>query len=300
MIRTNRYRRTSRLVVFSKALMLLVAVPLLTTGANAEELASPWVEGFNNKARLIAGNASGGPNGAGPQTYAGIEIAMPPGWKTYWRNPGEAGGVPPEFDFAGSENLEAPEILYPAPHRLVDPKAGTNIGYKEHVVLPFAVVAKDKTKPALVKIKASYGVCKDICVPAEAELSLMIPVNGGEAKAIDEAVGNVPVRIEHGATPRPGASPDLAAVPSLKAWRLQGSKLSFDVSDTAGKGSDAFLYALDGFYVPVPKKIAEGEGSSAFEVDLSEGAKPEEYKSKSISVTIVGSKGQSETIIQLP
>ncbi len=72
-----------------------------------------------------------------PRTLrAGIEIKLQPGWKTYWRYPGDS-GVPPQFDFAGSENLASAEVLYPAPHSFKD-EAGTSIGYKETVVFPVA------------------------------------------------------------------------------------------------------------------------------------------------------------------
>ena len=37
---------------------------------------------------------------------AGIAIDFDPSWHTYWRVPGEA-GIPPDFDWSGSENLVA-------------------------------------------------------------------------------------------------------------------------------------------------------------------------------------------------
>lgn len=304
--------RKSDIARATGALVLLIAVQFTNPGARAQELASPWVEGFNNRVRLIAGQASGGPNGAAAQTYAGIEIVMPPGWKTYWRNPGEAGGVPPEFDFSGSENMEAPAVLYPAPHRLFDPKAGTNIGYKEHVIFPVAVVSKDTSKPASIKLKVFYGVCKDICVPAEVELSLAVPAGLGQSQPADSvgmtlvgAVRSVPSMSRDRVSTRAGeiqtgGSFDPATDPVLKAWHLEGTKLSIETNDPAGKDTDAFLFSKDGIFMPVPKKVSEEASKSAFEAELSEGAKPEELKGKSISVTIVGSKGQSETIIQLP
>ena len=44
---------------------------------------------------------------------------MQPGWKTYWRYPGDS-GVPPRFDFSGSENLKDAKVLCPAPQRFTD------------------------------------------------------------------------------------------------------------------------------------------------------------------------------------
>ncbi len=38
---------------------------------------------------------------------AGIEILLKPGWKTYWRSPGDA-GIAPLIDFSASTNVGGP------------------------------------------------------------------------------------------------------------------------------------------------------------------------------------------------
>src|SRR3979411_2289731 len=63
-----------------------------------------------------------------PTLRAGIEIRLGPGWKTYWRYPGDS-GVPPRFDFAGSDNVLRAKVLYPAPHLFTD-ETGNSLGYK--------------------------------------------------------------------------------------------------------------------------------------------------------------------------
>ncbi|MGZ5914086.1 MAG: protein-disulfide reductase DsbD domain-containing protein, partial [Hyphomicrobium sp.] len=122
----------------------------------ATGLASDWVEGHSSRARLIAGNG-----------MAGVEVEMPEGWKTYWRTPGDAGGVPPSFDWSKSENLAAATVLYPAPKRFSD-RAGDTVGYKGTVVFPVRLTAKDPGKPIDLRLSLEYGVCKEICIPAEA------------------------------------------------------------------------------------------------------------------------------------
>ena len=277
------------------------AAPDLARGAEPPQ--SPWVEGFNNKARLIAGRATGGPHGAMPLIYAGVEIAMPTGWKTYWRNPGEAGGIPPEFDVAGSENLESATVLYPAPHRLTD-KAGTNIGYKDSVTFPILILPKDQNKPVVLKLKATYGVCKDICVPAEAELGLEIPADIAASPELADVLATVPMSAPNpSAAVMPGkdkSAPNPENDPTLQRWRIDGAKLVLDVKDPGGGDGDAFLYSPDGLYLPMTKKTSEGNGQVVFEADLSDGNKPDDLKGKSISVTLAGRKGQTETFIQLP
>ena len=102
---------------------------------------------------------------------AGVELQLPEGWKTYWRFPGEAGGVPPSFDWSKSTNLESAQVLYPAPKRFTD-KAGDTIGYKGTVVFPVRLKPKDAVEADRPASRSHYGVCKDICIPAEAELAL--------------------------------------------------------------------------------------------------------------------------------
>ena len=66
----------------------------------ARALESPWVTGAQADTRLLADHAANAP------VRAGVEIKLKAGWKTYWRYPGDA-GVPPRFDWSGSENLAA-------------------------------------------------------------------------------------------------------------------------------------------------------------------------------------------------
>ena len=99
----------------------------LRAAARAADDASPWDGDARSAVRLIAGSSGGGE--ASAPMRAGIEIRLKPGWHTYWRYPGDA-GVPPRFDFAGSQNVKAVEVLWPAPRRM--PEEGLSaIGYTE-------------------------------------------------------------------------------------------------------------------------------------------------------------------------
>ncbi len=286
-------KQTKNIRFIAAAVRALLAAIAFHSGPGlalaAEPAQSPWVEGFNNKVRFIAGRTDSGKS----DIFAGIELQMPKDWKTYWRNPGEAGGIPPEFDFSGSENLESATVLYPVPHRLVDPKAGTNIGYKDHVIFPVRVMAKDKAKPITLKVMAAYGVCKDICVPAEAALQIDIATNAAPSPDLASALATVPTN-----------APDPAKDPLLKSWRIDDAaakpKLVLEVNDPGGDGADAFLFSPDGLYMPMTKKISGGKGEAVFEVDLTDGIDIKDLKGKALAVTLAGSKGQSETIIQLP
>ena len=67
----------------------------------------------------------------------GMQFNLKPGWKIYWRTPGDA-GYPPTISWDGSENLKSAEILWPVPHRFSILGIET-LGYEDEVVLPIVV-----------------------------------------------------------------------------------------------------------------------------------------------------------------
>src|SRR3954462_2841965 len=126
-----------------------------------EEDSSPWQRDAHSAVRLLAGSRSGG------VLLGGIAIQLEPGWKTYWRNPGDS-GVRPRFDFSKSDNVEAVTVLWPAPMKFDDGAGGFSLGYKKQVVLPLRIVAKNNDRPLTLRAQISYAVCEKICIPVEA------------------------------------------------------------------------------------------------------------------------------------
>lgn len=165
-----------------------------TTAAHAQD-ASAWDKEAHAEARLIAGSAIKTADTS--YVRAGVEIRLDPGWKTYWRDPGDS-GVPPTFDFAGSENVGAVTVRWPAPKKFPDGAGGNSIGYVDRVVLPLQVMPKDAARQPLVHVKLSYAICGNLCVPAEADLELALSGNGAEDAAIAKADMRVPRRVALG------------------------------------------------------------------------------------------------------
>ncbi|TNF20991.1 MAG: hypothetical protein EP318_08955 [Rhodobacteraceae bacterium] len=95
---------------------------------------------------------------------AGLLITLQPGWKTYWRAPGEA-GIPPRFDWAGSRNVRALRPVWPTP-QVMDQNGMTSIGYPGDVVIPFEIRPENTSGDVRLEARMELGVCKDICVPA--------------------------------------------------------------------------------------------------------------------------------------
>lgn len=169
----------SRLLAAGTVLALLPA-----SLAPAQQLVSTG--GSFVESRLIPG----GPVAGGARTI-GVELTMKPGWKTYWRSPGEA-GVPPRFDWSGSENVSDVEVLWPKPERF-ESFGYETLGYGGQVVLPVRLVPGDAGAPIGVSLSMDLGVCADICVFETAELSAVLaPVADEGAADIAAALRTVP------------------------------------------------------------------------------------------------------------
>jgi DsbC/DsbD-like thiol-disulfide interchange protein len=148
-------------------LIVIFALPAVTSTSAWAADASPWDGDTHASLRLVAGTRTDD-----AMARAGIEIKLAPGWKTYWRYPGDS-GVPPRFDFSGSENVKSIEIMWPAPHRFSD-ESGITIGYKDGVIFPLHIVPQDAAKPVRLRLKADYAICEKICIPAEGHAELVL------------------------------------------------------------------------------------------------------------------------------
>ncbi|MGI9404083.1 MAG: protein-disulfide reductase DsbD domain-containing protein [Hyphomicrobium sp.] len=270
----------------SLALMVLTIVALSapTASSAADGLSSGWAEGHNSRVRLIAGKG-----------LAGVELQMPEGWKTYWRSPGDAGGVPPSFDWSKSENLASAQVLYPAPKRFTD-SIGDTVGYKNMVVFPVRLEAKDPTKPIGLRLALDYGVCKEICIPADAVLALDI---AADAPPVPRQLAAALERVPQSAGEKRASDPVLKRV----VVELTGER-PLIVLETefpgGGAHADAFVEAPSGIYVPLPKKTADdGAGNVTFEIDLSSDVDVEDLQGQLLIATLVSDEGQSEVTFDI-
>ena len=235
--------------------------------------------------RLIAGSV-----GASKVVRAGVEIRLKSGWHTYWRYPGDA-GVPPRFDFTGSQNVKAVDVLWPAPQPIPEHDLVT-IGYTGDVILPLAVVLENGAKPVKLRLKLDYAVCETLCVPAEGKAELVL--TGGSSSqdaALAAAEAQVPkkavlgesatlaiksVRREDGAGRRrvivdvaapAGARVTLFAEGPTPDWALPVPK----AVDGAPAGLQRFAFALEGAppgvtYEGIPIALTAIAGNIAIEV----------------------------------
>ncbi len=124
-------------------------------------------------------------------TYMGaIRLTLADGWKTYWRAPGDA-GIPPHFDWSGSQNVSDIEITWPAPY-VFDQNGLRSIGYKDQLVLPVEITPAKPGKAVRLKGEMDLGVCKDVCVPGNLEFDHRLDAQAARNPAIAAALAQRP------------------------------------------------------------------------------------------------------------
>ena len=156
--------------------------------------ASPWWKNNHGSVRLIS---AGNTISSETEINLGLQFRMKPGWKIYWRSPGDA-GFPPRVIWKGSLNLKKAEIQWPAPEKFTVIGLET-FGYKDEVVLPIDILLHNPNKSLKAKAKINYLTCSDICIPYETTLGLFLPA-GSKSTApeiflIDDFKALVPKKI---------------------------------------------------------------------------------------------------------
>ncbi len=274
--------RSAVCIVFTTLMALTGSIG--PSSAQTAGLTSPWVTSPQSRVRLIGGTVAGVTEPG--VILAGIEIIMAPKWKTYWRMPGDS-GVPPAFDWAGSENLADARVLYPAPTRIKD-KSGVAIGYMSSVVMPVEVRAKDPARPVKLAVTMEYGVCLDICVPVEAKLTLDLPPSASAPPSIP-ALGVALAQV-----PRPGDK-RRPGDPLVTSVRSTAGALLLTVSAVdASKPVDIFVETPDGSYIASPDGIVPKNGIAEFRIPVA-AADFAGLVGKPLVLTLVNGAGATET-----
>lgn len=104
---------------------------------------------------------------------AALRIQLQPGWKTYWRAPGD-GGIPPQFDWSGSENIKSVKFHWPSP-KVAYINGLRTIGYTNEVIIPVEFSLRRTSSRASLNGRVDLGVCKDICIPMSMAFTATLP-----------------------------------------------------------------------------------------------------------------------------
>ena len=161
-------------------------MPMIRSATVVAALAGPASAQGMTQSDVLEGNLLPGWQMTGGAHMAALDLRLAPQWKTYWRAPGDA-GIPPSFDWSGSENVASVRFHWPAPD-VFHTNGMQSVGYHDHLVLPFEVTARDPSRPVVLRAQVELGVCKDICMPASLTLETRLMSPGSPDPAIHAAL----------------------------------------------------------------------------------------------------------------
>lgn len=217
------------------------------------------------------------PDGVDPgkTVWVGLQLSHQPGWHTYWKNSGDS-GQPTTLSWTLPTGVLAGDVAWPVPEKLPIGNLA-NYGYAGTVLLPVPLTITPDFKPSpvnpelVVKLQASWLVCKLECVPQEGEFELRLPVKGSTAVhsgLFEKAFKVQPSRLHDTSSITIQGHSLHVSVAGLPA-KLQGQTLDFfpetpEVIETAGQWTQAWQGAVWTADVP----ISPQRGSSPEEMPL--------------------------------
>ncbi len=161
----------------------------------------------------------------------GLEFRLAPGWKIYWRTPGEA-GLPPTLDLqmANGAPLQS-QIEWPVPKRF-NAFGFDNFGYADAVILPVAVRGYDRGAALQIRGQVEALVCSDICVPLAGALRLDLADGPAEPSSMAMVIAQFAAKVPRIDAPSP--------IKIATAWQ-SGSQLKIGFAATSQPVTEVFV-----------------------------------------------------------
>ena len=248
----------------------------------ASASSSAWYESQGGRVRLVT---TGTADQAG-RIQGVLEIALKPGWKTYWRDPGDS-GVPPQIDVNASANVAGVDLSFPAPQRH-DDGYGQWAGYDRSVALPAVFTLKSPGDKALIEAHVFLGICETICIPVQTTLSVdpaSDPDNAADAQLVKAAFAALPQ----------------AERSDFRAVTVAGDDETLNVEVAAPGAPDAvdFFVAGNQDYMFGPPTRTEQNGKVLFSVPILD--RPDTIPAGAgLHYTVTGTTGAVEGLLPYP
>ncbi len=212
---------------------------------------------------------------------AALRIRLKPGWKTYWRAPGDA-GIPPQFDWSGSKNIKSVEMMWPRPE--VATLGGMrSIVYHNEVIIPLEFTPEAVEKPIEMKAQVTLGVCRDICVPISLQFNVDL--------SPDETSPDPEIRQALAAQPETAQKAGVGAVTCQIEPIKDGLRVTatIDIPSTGGEET-AVLEAPDqSIWVGQAETVRKGGTLIARAEMVPPSNAPFELDSAKVRITVLGS-----------
>ena len=198
----------------SKIIKFLISIILFTFYFNTSfALSSEWAVGETSKLRLISPYSQN----SSKNITIGLEYQMQPGWKTYWKSPGD-GGFAQNISWENSSNISDVKILWPTPIKF-EILGLTSLGYQDNVTFPLEIEIENEFQDINLDLHVNYLICKEICIPGDARIFLDIPA--GEKKINDNYFD-----VEQALSKLPEKDFSRTYLKNINANVLEGEKLS--------------------------------------------------------------------------
>ena len=258
--------------------------------ANLWAAAGPWAENDHGRLRLLSAGttAASGPEG-GPLVL-GLQFQMEPGWKIYWRSPGDA-GFPPQLDWSGSANLATAEMEWPAPHRFSLFGLET-FGYGDEVVFPLRIEPESDGQGLALSAKVTYLTCSDICIPYDETVLLELPTGPAGTAPEGSLIERFRLQVPGDGTAQ-GLRLAAAALEGQPANPVLVARLAAEEPFAA---PDLLVEGPPGFYYAKPEvELTQNAREAVFRVAVS-GSDPESVlEGKPLTLTLLDGSRAMET-----
>jgi DsbC/DsbD-like thiol-disulfide interchange protein len=266
-----KHHRLREIVPHLAALATLAAYFFIAPAAMAAQ--SQWVQSQGGEVRIVAAKPLA--DGTIP---AILDIRLKPGWKTYWIEPG-ASGIPPQVTIDPQDGIVFSGLRFPAPKAFHDGIAGY-AGYDHSVAFPLSL-KREKSGDLSLNASVFLGICKDICIPVQADLHLSLPEglaeNPLDRARIEDAVAALPM-------PPSGTFKVTAA-----AFDAAEKRLHLELVTPAAAPAEIFLSGPAGYSFGTPDTVVAQDGKVTAVVPVRVPAKGGALKSG--AVTLVARSG---------
>lgn len=209
--------------------------------------------------QLVAANDAIAPGGS---LQAGLYFKLDKGWHVYWSNAGDS-GEPPTIKWTLPEGLTAEALQFPTPQRLpLGPLM--DYGYEGEVVFPVLLHAADSLKPGTnveAAAKVNWLVCREVCIPGKAELTLPIAVAAAGSSGKPLAQGliqswqqKLPLALPSGAQASYAATPTGFSLALLTGKKETAAQFfPFDESQIANAAKQQVKPLKNGIQIAIQK-----------------------------------------------
>lgn len=215
----------------------------------------------------------------GTSHVAALRLRLAPGWKTYWRAPGE-GGIPPQFDWTGSRNLQAVELDWPTPQVFVS-NGMRSIGYADELVLPLLLTV-ERGQAVSLSMTLSLGVCEDVCMPYDLSVQATLPA---DARPMDPAI-----LAAQASRPRSAAEAGVGAVVCAVVPIADGLRLTARIPLPAQGGAETVVFEAGhpGIWVSETEATRTGNILTAVADLVPPDARPFPLDRSELRITVIG------------